>query len=133
MSTMQEQNRQNIRKRLEEVHARPLATVKGPNKSTLDFWAADGQVYIIQEYANEEGFEIYKPTTDTNDWDTVLASIAPPKTRTFPFWGEVRAARIAAMMVEEGRWFQMEPCPDNEYRLTVKDENIDRVIKIVNL
>ena len=67
--------REKLGDRMREINARWLASAKGPNGSVLDFWATAKGVYVVQEYADGNGFEVFKQATDKNDWASTLAAI----------------------------------------------------------
>ena len=44
------------------------------------------------------------------------------KTRTFTVTGQANCAAIAAVLVAQSRWFQVEPLPDGAWCFTTKNE-----------
>jgi len=51
---------------LEAIHARQIASIDGPNGSTLGFYSTAHGVLIVQWYAEEQGFEVYTPIVRSN-------------------------------------------------------------------
>jgi hypothetical protein len=51
----------DLHEKLVELGARALTEVKGPNKSTLEFYRLNGQAVIVQWFADNHGYEVYAP------------------------------------------------------------------------
>jgi hypothetical protein len=81
-----EENLKKVTDALFEMGARSLAQVKGPNRGgTLEFFAMNGKVVIVQAYANESGLEVWCPLTASMKMTDVVEAVkvymqnGPPK------------------------------------------------------
>lgn len=57
---------------LEAIHARQIASIDGPNGSTLGFYSTRHGVLIVQWFAEEQGFEVYTPICNSAKIDDTL-------------------------------------------------------------
>ena len=53
--------------KLNNLGAVQIAQSRGPNESSLEFYGLNGQVVIVQWFANEEGYEVYAPIFNGNE------------------------------------------------------------------
>ena len=60
---------------LEAIQARQIASIAGPNKSTLGFYSTSKGVLIVQWYAEEQGFEVYTPICRSNKIADTLSAM----------------------------------------------------------
>lgn len=65
---------------LSQNDATPLTDCAGPNGSVLTWYSIKGHTIIVQRYYGGDGWEIYMPTTTSNEiqaaFDAVAAKIA---------------------------------------------------------
>lgn len=57
---------------LDRVGGVEIATVEGPNKSTLRFFTIGRSVAIVQDYLSPNGWELYIPADVSNDVHATL-------------------------------------------------------------
>jgi hypothetical protein len=60
---------------LDDINARLLATVDGPNNSDIGFYATRGGVALVQWYENDQGFEIYVPVSRSAKTEDTLNAL----------------------------------------------------------
>jgi hypothetical protein len=61
---------------IKEVDARHLCGFTGPNESDMSFYALpNGQTFIVQNYKNDAGFEIYATISHNNSTKDTLDSL----------------------------------------------------------
>lgn len=82
MSKREIEHRIAVKARAEELHnklvavsARPLCEIDGPNGSSLNFYAVNGKVIIVQWFKGDHGYEVYAPIFDGNDVAGTLDAI----------------------------------------------------------
>jgi len=60
---------------LEEVGARGCGVFNGPSGSDLKFYSVDGNILIIQVFADDDGYEVYTPIERSNSITTTITTI----------------------------------------------------------
>lgn len=61
---------------IKEVDARQLCGIQGPNESDLSFYVLpNGEVFILQNYKDDAGFEIYATISHNNNTQDTLNSL----------------------------------------------------------
>lgn len=46
---------------LDAIQARQIASINGPNGSTVDFYSTSHGMLLVQRFAEDQGFEVYAP------------------------------------------------------------------------
>ena len=65
---------QMVHERLRKADYRFASSTARLDGTSLEFWIKDGRVIIVHDYKND-GFEIYKPASPSNDLEKTLKSI----------------------------------------------------------
>lgn len=61
---------------ISDVNARRVCDIKGPNNSSITFYMLpNGQPFILQNYANDAGFEIFATISHSNRTKDTLDSL----------------------------------------------------------
>jgi hypothetical protein len=64
-----------IHKELASLGARGLGVWHGPNKSQLKFYSINGRVVIVQVFADDDGYEVFGPLTQSNSITATLDAL----------------------------------------------------------
>ena len=56
-------------------NARPIATVSFTSGDQFTMYQANGRVFVVQMFTNDNGFEVYVPVSASLSIDTTLAKL----------------------------------------------------------